>query len=113
MDKSYIFGELLKVLEERKSAAPDKSYVASLYEKGVPKIAQKLGEEAVESVIAAMKYAQDASSENKEEFLKESADLLFHWMVLCSYMDVHPNEVFSILEDRFGLSGMDEKANRS
>lgn len=112
MDKSYIFSELLKVLDERRSAASDTSYVASLYEKGTSKIAQKLGEEAVESVIAAIKYDQNASDESREDFLNESADLFFHWMVLCSHLKIHPNEVFSILEARFGLSGLEEKANR-
>lgn len=112
MDKSYIITALRDVLEERKNSSAEESYVASLYSKGVSKIAQKLGEEAVETVIAAMKLDRERSFENKDEFLKESADLLFHWLVLCSQMDIHPDEVFSILEERFGLSGLIEKSSR-
>lgn len=109
---------LMDVLKQRKAQVSETSYVSSLYKKGTDKIAQKVGEEAVESVIAAVrldaeKIAGLDSRETRDEFLKESADMLFHWMVLCSHLDVDLDEVWGVLEDRQGLSGLEEKASRS
>lgn len=101
-----ILKRLYDVLEERKNADPDTSYVASLYQKGTGKIAQKVGEEAVETIIEALQNNQDNLKE-------ESADLLFHLMVLWADAGIKPEEVLSILEKRFGTSGLDEKTART
>lgn len=102
--------ETLKALEAtlkaRKGAAADQSYVASLYAKGVRKIAQKVGEEAVET---AMAVAED----NNSEIITESADLLFHLMVLLEARDLSLDDVASELARREGTSGHTEKASRN
>ena len=90
----------------RRDASPDESYVAKLNAKGLPKIAQKLGEEATEAVIAAV-------SGSNEELVGESADLLFHLLVLLDARGVSLNHVLAELERREGLSGIAEKASRS
>jgi len=89
----------------RRNADPASSYVASLFMKGMPKIAQKLGEEAVETVIAAMKG--DAG-----DVTAEAADLLFHLTVLLAAAGVPFRDVLAELERREGSSGLAEKAAR-
>lgn len=89
----------------RRAASPDESYVAKLNAKGLPKIAQKVGEEATEAVIAAL-------SGSNEELVGESADLLFHLLVLLEAKGVSLDHVLAELERREGLSGLDEKAAR-
>ncbi|MEL6737945.1 MAG: phosphoribosyl-ATP diphosphatase [Pseudomonadota bacterium] len=89
----------------RRGASPDESYVAKLNAKGLPKMAQKLGEEATEAVIAAV-------SGSNEELVSESADLLFHLLVLLGARGVSLDHVLAELERREGLSGLDEKAAR-
>jgi len=101
----HIINELFKIIEERKSTNPESSYVASLYDKGTSKIAQKVGEEAVETAIEALQG-------DKEKLAQESADLLFHLMVLWADQGLNPDDIFDILESRLGTSGHDEKANR-
>lgn len=98
--------KLAAVLEERKSAAPDSSYVASLYHKGLDAILKKIGEEATETVMAA----KDGTS---EKIVYEVADLWFHTLVLLKQQGLEPQQVLDELERRFGLSGLEEKANRS
>jgi phosphoribosyl-ATP pyrophosphohydrolase len=100
-----ILDKLTKVLEERKSAAPDSSYVASLYAKGLDTILKKIGEEATETVIAA-------KSGDKEQLIYETADLWFHTLVLLVDQGLKPDDVFQELGRRFGVSGIDEKASR-
>jgi len=90
----------------RRAASPDESYVAKLNAKGVPAIAQKVGEEATETVIAAL-------SGSDQDLVGESADLLFHLMVLLSAKGVPFDAVLAELDRREGLSGLDEKASRS
>lgn len=97
---------LAKILEERKSADPKHSYVASLYAKGDKKIAQKVGEEAVETAMAV------AADDNKE-LVKESADLLFHLMILLKARGLGMRNVVAELARREGLSGLAEKASRT
>ena len=97
--------ELYQTIEARKKANPNDSYVSKLFLKGTRKIAQKLGEEAIETVIAA-------TSGKREEIIAESADLLFHWLVLMSAMDIRPDEVMAELKRRQGTSGLEEKASR-
>ncbi|MBT3700627.1 MAG: phosphoribosyl-ATP diphosphatase [Alphaproteobacteria bacterium] len=96
---------LFDVIEGRKSQDADKSYVASLYKKGRQKIAQKVGEEAVETVIAAI-------ADDRAGVVNESADLLFHLMVLWADSGVCPDDIYLELARREGLSGLDEKTAR-
>lgn len=105
-----IIQELADILESRKGAAPDSSYVASLHNKGLNKILEKLGEEATEAIIAA----KDAElSGDTDELVYETADLWFHSMVALSHLGVSPTLVLDELARRFGLSGLEEKSNRS
>ena len=85
--------QLEQVIEQRKTADPDSSYVASLFSKGINKIAQKVGEEAVELVI-------EAKDQNNELFLEESADLLFHYLMLLQAKGFKLADVVKILEKR-------------
>ena len=97
--------QLAQVLEQRKEQTGEKSYVASLYEKGLNSILKKIGEEATEVVIAA-------KDGDKTQIVYETADLWFHCMVLLAQQGLHPNDVLNELQRRFGLSGLDEKAQR-
>lgn len=90
----------------RRGADPDNSYVAKLNAKGLGKIAQKLGEEATETVIAAL-------TEGREELVGEAADLLFHLLVLLDAKGVPLSDVLAELDRREGTSGIAEKAGRS
>ena len=96
---------LYKLVEERRAADPDRSYIARRLKQGTAKIAQKLGEEAVETVIAAMQN-------DKKELVSESADLLFHWLLLLVDANVPLEAVMAELTRREGQSGLDEKNNR-
>lgn len=101
-----ILDELIKVIESRKGRDPAVSYTARLFAKGRGHIAKKLGEEAVETVIAA-------TGQGKAEQIAESADLLFHLLVLWSDCGIRPEEVFAELARRRGVSGIDEKKART
>ncbi|MBK1716238.1 phosphoribosyl-ATP diphosphatase [Thiocystis violacea] len=96
---------LSEVLEARKSADPDSSYVARLYAKGLDAILKKIGEEATETVMAAKDGVP-------ERVVSEVADLWFHTLVLLAHQGLGPRQVLAELERRFGLSGLEEKANR-
>jgi phosphoribosyl-ATP pyrophosphohydrolase len=98
--------ELAKILAQRKHYSADKSYVASLYTKGLDTILKKIGEEATETVIAA-------KGGDKSQIIYEMADLWFHCLVLLAQQDLHPDEVLNELQRRFSLSGLEEKAQRS
>lgn len=102
---SEVLSELATVLEQRKQESADSSYVASLYAKGIDAILKKIGEEATETVIAA-------KDGNKEQIIYETADLWFHCMVLLAEQGLHPDDVLNELQRRFGLSGLEEKAQR-
>jgi len=102
---SDTLNKLAEVLEERKKADPDSSYVAKLYAKGLDAILKKIGEEATETVMAA-------KDGDREKIVYETADLWFHSMVLLAHMDLGPDDVTRELERRFGLSGLAEKASR-
>lgn len=97
--------QLAEVLEQRKQESPDSSYVASLYDKGIDTILKKIGEEATETVIAA-------KDGDKQQIIYETADLWFHCMVLLAQQGLHPDDVLNELQRRFGLSGLEEKAQR-
>ena len=100
-----ILEQLADVLEQRKRAEPDSSYVASLYGKGLDAILKKIGEEATETVMAA-------KDGDNEKIVYETADLWFHSMVMLSHLDVSIDEVSDCLARRFGISGLEEKASR-
>jgi phosphoribosyl-ATP pyrophosphohydrolase len=101
----HLIDRLYATIDARKDADPDKSYVAKLHGRGLNKIAEKLGEEAVETIVAAV-------AKDKAETVAESADLLFHMMVLWSAKGITPDEVFAELARREGVSGIDEKKSR-
>lgn len=103
---SDILVELARVLEERKTANPEESYVAKLYDKGLDAILKKIGEEATETVMAAKEG-------NKDQIIYETADLWFHTLVLLAQQGLKPDDVLNELGRRFGISGIEEKANRS
>ena len=102
---SDILPRLEQLIVSRREGDPDSSYVARLFAKGRPKIAQKLGEEATETVIAAI-------SEDDAAFTGEAADLLFHLLVLCADRGIAFDAVLAELERREGVSGIEEKAAR-
>jgi phosphoribosyl-ATP pyrophosphohydrolase len=108
---SDVLTQLAQVLEQRKQAAdPSSSYVASLHHKGLNKILEKVGEEAVETVLAA-KDAQQ-SGDNRD-VIYETADLWFHSLVMLSHLGESPDAILNELARRFDLSGLEEKANRT
>jgi phosphoribosyl-ATP pyrophosphohydrolase len=90
----------------RRAADPDSSYVAKLNARGLNKIAQKLGEEATETVIAAL-------VEDRAALVGEAADLMFHLMVLLSAKGIPLAEILAELDRREGVSGIAEKASRT
>ena len=97
---------LESTIQARRSADPDSSYVARLTAKGRGKIAQKVGEEATETIIAAL-------TEDKTALTKEAADLVFHLLMLLADCDVSIADVLAELEARDGVSGLVEKAART
>ena len=103
---SDVLTELAAVLETRKQADPDSSYVAKLYAKGLDSILKKIGEEATETVMAA-------KDGNAEQIVYETADLWFHTMVLLAQQGLSHEDVLNELGRRFGLSGLEEKASRT
>lgn len=100
-----VLRKLAAVIEARKEAAPDSSYVASLYAKGLDAILKKIGEEATETVMAA----KDGDA---EQLVYEVADLWFHTLVLLAHQGLGPEAVLAELAGRFDVSGITEKANR-
>ena len=103
---SEILNELYGVLQERKTASSEKSYVASLYAGGMERIAKKIGEEATEVVIAGL-------TGEETEIVNEMSDLWFHCMVMLAHRNISPEQVLVELSNRFGRSGIEEKASRS
>ena len=93
-------------IAQRLTASPDESYVAKLHAKGLTAIAQKLGEEATEAVIAAL-------TGDEAELVGEAADVLFHLLVLLGARGVSLEQVLAELDRREGTSGLAEKAARS
>ena len=105
-----ILQQLTATLEQRKSADPDESYVAALHQQGLNRILEKIGEEATEVILAA-KDANNSGS--RDDLVAEVADLWFHCMVMLSHLDGDAGEVLDCLQQRFGLSGIAEKASRT
>ena len=107
---SDILKELGDILESRKGAEPDSSYVASLYHKGLNKILEKVGEEATETILAAKDA--ETSGYNKD-VIYETADLWFHSLVALAALGERPEAVVNELARRFNMSGLEEKASRT
>ncbi len=103
---SGIIDAVYSIILQRKQNPPEKSYVCSLLQKGIDAINAKILEEAGE-VAEAGKIKEDA------DVVYESADLIFHLLVLLGYRDINPQEVYRELKRRFGVSGIDEKASRN
>jgi phosphoribosyl-ATP pyrophosphohydrolase len=97
---------LAELLEERKSADPQTSYVAKLYAKGMDSILKKVGEEAAETIIAA-------KNGDNEHLIYETADLWFHTLVMLAQAGLKPQDILDELARREGLSGLEEKASRA
>jgi phosphoribosyl-ATP pyrophosphohydrolase len=93
-------------IASRRTAAPETSYVAQLNARGLPVMARKLGEEAVEAIVAAIAH-------DREELVGEAADVIFHLLVLLGARDIALAEVLAELDRRDGVSGLDEKAARA
>lgn len=95
-DNSYninFLEKLEEIIKRRKKVSPEKSYVSYLFSKGLDKIAQKVGEEAVETIIAS-------KNSDDEDFLNESADLIFHFLVLLEHKNLSFADVMNVLENR-------------
>jgi phosphoribosyl-ATP pyrophosphohydrolase len=101
-----ILDRLFAVVESRKKADPSSSYTAKLMQRGVPKVAQKVGEEAVEAVIEAV-------LDRKSKLAAESADLLYHLTVLWAMAGLTPEDIWEALADREGKSGLELKAAKA
>ncbi len=102
---AFTLADLERIVAERASAAPEESWTAKLLAAGPERAAKKFGEEAVEAVIAAVKG-------DREELIAESADLLYHLLVVLKSRDVALRDVLSQLEARTVRSGLAEKAAR-
>jgi len=105
MQTDDIIQSLYKVILDRKANPAEKSYTTSLMVKGIDKILKKVGEEASELIIAG-------KGGDRPEIVHEAADLIFHLLVLLGFHDIEPEEVYTELRRRFGVSGIEEKASR-
>jgi len=101
-----ILDAVYRVILERKANPSEKSYVAALFAKGLDKILAKIGEEATETAVAG-------KGGNPDEVVYETADLFFHTLILLGYYDIPPERIYAELRRRFGLSGIEEKDNRT
>ena len=104
-DIAIVLDQLYQTVLSRKGGDPEKSYTSKLFARGRGKICQKLGEEAVETVVAAL-------SETPQNVVSESADLLYHLTVLWADVGVKPEQVWAELAKREGISGIEEKKSR-
>jgi phosphoribosyl-ATP pyrophosphohydrolase len=105
-ETNHILDSVYRVILERKANPDESSYTASLMKKGLDSVLKKVGEEATELVIAG-------KGGSREEIIYETADLLFHTLVLLGYHDIPPEEIYLELRRRFGISGIAEKNSRS
>tara|TARA_Y100000768_G_scaffold141890_1_gene105748 strand:- start:201 stop:491 length:291 start_codon:yes stop_codon:yes gene_type:complete len=92
-DNTKIINELWEIINKKENSGDDNSYTYKTLEKGIKKASQKVGEEASELIIASL-------AETKKEIINESADLIYHWLLLLKLSDVDPNEVFQELKNR-------------
>lgn len=102
---AIVLDQLANVIKSRKNADPEISYTAQLLNDGISEIARKVGEEAVECVVSSF-------SNKKKELIDESADLLYHLLVLWTANEISPYEVWNEISRREGVSGIFEKAGR-
>lgn len=109
---SPVLDALDEVLAERLRASGDTSYVAALYEKGLNKILEKVGEEATEVILAAKDCETEPTESAKADLVGEVADLWFHTLILLRKQGLSSKDILTRLEERFGTSGHTEKANR-
>ena len=105
VENGKVLDLLFETIAARKGGDPEKSYTAKLFSRGLPKITQKVGEEAVETIIAAL-------AESPANVVSESADLFYHLLVLWAEVGVTPEQVWVELAKRQGISGIDEKKSR-
>ena len=105
MQNDDILQAIYKVILERKANPSENSYTASLMAKGIDKILKKVGEEAAELIIAG-------KGGERHEIVYETADLIFHTLVLLGYHGIEPEEIYAELHRRFGVSGIEEKSSR-
>jgi phosphoribosyl-ATP pyrophosphohydrolase/phosphoribosyl-AMP cyclohydrolase len=105
-EQQDILDAVYRVILERKQNPSEKSYVASLFAKGLDKILGKIGEEATEVAVAG-------KGGDPDQVVYEVADLFFHTLVLLGYYDLPPERVYAELRRRFGISGITEKESRS
>lgn len=98
----YILKQIYDIAIQRKGASPDSSYVAKLYSLGEDKILEKVGEEAIETILAH-------KSGDRAQIIYETADLLFHTIVALASKDIHVEEALNELESRFGKTGLRDK----
>jgi phosphoribosyl-ATP pyrophosphohydrolase len=104
-NEADVLERIYRVIESRRGADPETSYVAKLLRKGRSKLAQKVGEEAVEAALAAVEP-------DSRHLVEESADLIFHLLVLWADAGIRPEDVWGELQTREGKSGIDEKKSR-
>lgn len=104
-----VLDHLAEILAQRKQADADSSYVASLHAKGLNKILEKVGEEAVETILAARDLQAGG---DPQALISETADLWFHTLVMLSHLDLNHQQVLEELKKRFNISGLAEKATR-
>ena len=103
-NNSEVLERLFAVIESRKGADASSSYTAKLFAAGMPEIARKVGEEAIETITAALSTQENVTA--------ESADLLYHLLVLWAEAGIKPEDIWAELQKREGTSGIDEKALR-
>ena len=106
MQDDDILQAIFEVIKKRKASSPEDSYTASLMAKGVDKVLKKVGEEAAELIIAG-------KGGDRREIVYETADLIFHVLVLLGCYDIEPEEIYLELARRFGVSGLAEKSSRA
>ncbi|MBC8338682.1 MAG: phosphoribosyl-ATP diphosphatase [Rhodospirillales bacterium] len=104
MSRRFI-DELFETIKSRRGSDPEESYTARLFDEGIEKITKKIGEESTEVIVAALR-------ETPAHVVSESADLLYHLMVLWAEQEISPDDVFEELAGRAGRSGIEEKESR-
>ncbi len=113
MTSSPVLVQLMATIEDRKRNPPERSYTTKLFAGGVPKIGEKVLEEAAEVVEAAAEAVEAANNGGHQHLVHEAADLIYHLFVMLAHCGVELNEVEAELAGRFGISGLDEKAARN
>lgn len=110
---SSVLAQLMQTIQDRKANPPERSYTTKLFQGGVPKIGEKITEEAAEVIEAAAEAMDANNSEGRQHLIHEAADLIYHLFVMMGHCEVDLAEVESELAGRFGISGLDEKESRN